>query len=284
MRRVIVTLAMGTSEGYARPAVAGSGAIACGVAACATMTATVRLLARSDASAWRAEELAQNEARKLDGGAPERIKVTTNPADLADCDVVVEAITEDGDAKAELLATLADAAPGADLATTTSSLSVADLGRRAGAAERFYGLHVFNPVTRMELIELCLPEDVDPEVADRARFWCVALGKTAVEVPDQTAFVVNRLLFPYLFEAVRLMESSGMAAADVDACMTLGAGHPMGPLRLLDFVGLDVAAAIGDSLDRHGAGSGADHVPKLITRMVAAGKLGRKSGAGFYEY
>lgn len=275
---------MGSSEGYARPAIAGSGAIACGVAACATMTAKVKVLARSDASAWRAEETAQGYARKLEGGAPERIKVTTNPADLADCDVIVEAITEDPDAKAELLRTVAAAAPDADLATTTSSLSVAELAARAGIAERFFGLHVFNPVARMELIELCLPEEVAPAVADRARAWCVALGKTAVEVPDQTAFVVNRLLFPYLFEAVRLMEASGMEAADVDACMTLGAGHPMGPLRLLDFVGLDVAAAIGDSLDRHGAGSGADHVPELITAMVAAGKLGRKSGAGFYEY
>ena len=153
-------------------------------------------------------------ARKLDGGMPERIKVTTNPADLGDCDVIVEAITEDADAKAALLSTLAQAAPGADLATTTSSLSVAELGERAGAGERFYGLHVFNPVTRMELIELCLPEGVAREVGDRARSWCIALGKTPVEVPDQTAFVVNRLLFPYLFEAVRLMETSGMAAAD----------------------------------------------------------------------
>ena len=275
---------MGSSEGYARPAIAGSGTIACGLAACATQTADVKLLARSDASAWRAEEKAQAEARKLDRGMPERIKVTTDPTTLAECDVVVEAIAEDPDAKAELLAILVVAAPNADLATTTSSLPVGALGEAAGASERFYGLHVFNPVARMELVELCLPVGLAPEVGERARAWCAAIGKTAVEVPDLTAFVVNRLLFPYLFEAVRLMESTGMHASDVDACMTLGAGHPMGPLRLLDFVGLDVAAAIGDSLDRHGAGSGADHVPELITEMIAAGKLGRKSGAGFYEY
>ncbi len=275
---------MGGDEGYTRPGIAGSGTIACGVAACATLTATVRVLARSDASAWRAEEAAQAEARKLDRGHPERIKVTTDPADLSDCDVIVEAIAEDAEAKGELIATLAAAAPEADLATTTSSLSVAELGARAGAAERFYGLHVFNPVARMELIELCLPDGLAPEVGERARAWCAALGKTAVEVPDQTAFVVNRLLFPYLFEAVRLMEATRMRAEDVDACMTLGAGHPMGPLRLLDYVGLDVAAAIGDGLDRHGAGGGADHVPELITLMIAAGKLGRKSGEGFYRY
>lgn len=263
---------------------AGSGAIACGLAACATRISGVRLLARSDASAWRAEEAAQIEARRLDEGVPERIRVTTDPADLADCDLVVEAIVEDLDAKAQLLAVLAGAAPDADLATTTSSLSIAELGSRGDAVERFYGLHVFNPVTRMELIELCLPAGLGEGVGERARDWCAAIGKTAIVVPDQTAFVVNRLLFPYLFEAVRLMEATGMGAANVDACMRLGAGHPMGPLGLLDFVGLDVAAAIGESLDHAGAGGGADVVPELIHTMIAAGKLGRKSGEGFFEY
>jgi 3-hydroxybutyryl-CoA dehydrogenase len=275
---------MGGSEGYTRPGVAGSGTIACGLAACASQTGTVRLLARSDASAWRAEESAQTEAKKLEGAAPERIRVTTDPVDLAECDVVVEAIAEDAEAKAKLLATLAGAVPAADLATTTSSLRIGELASAAGASERFFGLHVFNPVARMELIELCVPPQVREGVRERALDWCRQMGKTAVQVPDQTGFVVNRLLFPYLFEAVRLMEASGMSAADVDACMRLGAGHPMGPLKLLDFVGLDVAAAIGESLDRDGAGGGADVVPDLIRAMVAEGKLGRKSGAGFYEY
>ncbi len=275
---------MGGSEGYTRPGIAGSGTIACGLAACASQTGTVRLLARSDASAWRAEESAQNEAKKLDGGAPERIKVTTDPAPLGECDVVVEAIAEDAEAKATLLATLATAAPDAHLATTTSSLRIAELGDAGGVSERFFGLHVFNPVARMELIEVCIPAQVRDGIRERALEWCRQMGKTAVVVPDQTGFVVNRLLFPYLFEAVRLMEASGMSAADVDACMRLGAGHPMGPLKLLDFVGLDVAAAIGESLDRDGAGGGADVVPDLILAMVAEGKLGRKSGAGFYEY
>jgi 3-hydroxybutyryl-CoA dehydrogenase len=272
------------AEGYERPAVAGSGAIACGLAACATQVSGVKLLARSDASAWRAEEVAQTEARKLDAGAPERIKVTTDPADLADCDLVVEAIIEDLDAKSELLSSIAAAAPGADLATTTSSLSIGELASRSSAAGRFYGLHVFNPVARMELIELCLPEQLGAATGERARAWCAALGKTTVEVPDQPGFVVNRLLFPYLFEAVRLMEASGMDAVAVDSCMRLGAGHPMGPLALLDFVGLDVAVAIGESLDHDGAGGGADVVPHLIHAMVAEGRLGRKSGRGFFDY
>ena len=272
---------MGGSEGYARPGVAGSGTIACGLAAAASRTGTVRLLARSDASAWRAEENAQSEARKIDGAAPERIKVTTAHADLAECDVIVEAIAEDHEAKAELLTALAEAAE-CDLATTTSSLSITDLGGRSGAPERFFGLHVFNPVARMELVELCFPPAAAAAVRERALEWCRRLGKTAIEVPDQPGFVVNRLLFPFLFDAVRLMEASRMSAADVDSCMRLGAGHPMGPLELLDFVGLDVAAAIGESLDRDRAD--AAPVPGLLRALVAEGKLGRKSGAGFHEY
>jgi 3-hydroxybutyryl-CoA dehydrogenase len=271
-------------HGYESPAVAGSGAIACGVAAMASQLTPVKLLARSDASAWRAEEMAQTEARKLDGGVAERIKVTTDPSDLAECDLVVEAIAEDAEAKGELHRRVAEAAPDADVATTTSSLSIAELAEASGAPERFFGLHVFNPVTRMELIEICFGDGLRDGVRGRALAWCSALGKTAIEVPDQTGFVVNRLLFPYLFEAVRLKQETGMSAEDVDACMRLGAGHPMGPLKLLDFVGLDVAAAIGASLDEHGAGSGADVVPDLINDLVAAGKLGRKSGEGFFEY
>jgi 3-hydroxybutyryl-CoA dehydrogenase len=270
-------------DGYARPAVAGSGTIACGLAACATQLSEVRLLARSDASAWRAEEDAQAEAKKLDGGFPDRVKVTTDPADLADCDLVVEAITEDPDAKAELLATVAQATPEADLATTTSALRLAELAERGSVSGRLFGLHVFNPVTRMELVELCLPDGVAEEVRQRAHEWCRALGKTAIEVPDQPGFVVNGLLFPFLFESVRLLERTGMSPADIDSCMRLGAGHPMGPLKLLDLVGLDVATAIGESLHQ-ASGADADRVPERIRALVAEGKLGKKSGAGFYSY
>ena len=274
---------MGGEAGYERPAIAGSGTIACGLAACATMTGNVRLLARSDAAAWRAEERAQNEARKLDAAQPGRIKVTTDPADLADCDLVVEAIVEEPEAKVELLGRLATTSDTADLATTTSSLRVGELARRSGAAGRFFGLHVFNPVAKMELVELCLPDGIEPAVATRARAWCAALGKSVVEVPDQPGFVVNRLLFPMLFAAVEMMEATGMQAADVDACMKLGAGHPMGPLSLLDFVGLDVAIAIGESLHSD-SGEAAHRPPQALRSLVAEGKLGRKSGAGFFDY
>jgi 3-hydroxybutyryl-CoA dehydrogenase len=187
------------------------------------------------------------------------------------------------DAKTRLLAELGTAAPEADLATTTSSLSIAELGERSGHAERFFGLHVFNPVTRMELVELCVPDGVRDGLAERAAAWCRALDKIAVDVPDTAGFVVNRLLFPYLFDAVRLRESSGLSAAAVDDCMRLGAGHPMGPLKLLDFVGLDVAQAIGQTLHAE-SGDPAHQPPRTIGEMVSAGKLGKKTGEGFYTY
>jgi 3-hydroxybutyryl-CoA dehydrogenase len=271
------------TEGYKHPAIAGSGTIATGLAATATATGKTILLARSDASAWRAEEKATAACAKIDGADAGNLRVTTKPEDIAECDVVVEAVVEDPDVKGELLATLGEAAPEADLATTTSSLSVGDIGDRSGHADRFFGLHVFNPVPRMKLVELCFPDPVTDGVKERALSWCGALGKTAVEVPDQAGFVVNRLLFPYLFDAVRMIERTGMEAGEVDSCMTLGAGHPMGPLALLDFVGLDVAEAIGDAL--HADSDEAAHKPPgLMVEMVGEGKLGRKSGAGFYDY
>jgi 3-hydroxybutyryl-CoA dehydrogenase len=270
------------SYGYGRPAVAGSGTIACGLAACASTLGEVRLLARSDASAWRAEERAQSAAQKVDGGDPRRVRVTTDPADLGACDVIVEAIVEEPEAKAEHLRELGTIAGEADLASTTSALSLGELGERSGHPDRVYGLHFFNPVTRMELVEVCFPTALREGAADRAASWCRALGKTAIEVPDQPGFVVNRLLFPYLFDAVRLMERTGMSAGDVDSCMRLGAGHPLGPLRLLDFVGLDVAKAIGESLHAD-SGEPAHAVPGLVVELVGEGRLGRKSGAGFYD-
>jgi 3-hydroxybutyryl-CoA dehydrogenase len=265
-----------------RPGIAGSGAIACGVAACASALGEVRLCARSDVSAWRAEERAEAECAKVEGAVPRQIKVTTSIDDLADCDLIVESVKEDLEIKVGLLRTIGDAGD-ADLATTTSSLPVRGLAERSGHADRLFGLHVFNPVTRMDLIELCMPDTLRAGIADRARAWCGALSKTPVEVPDQPGFVVNRLLFPYLFDAVRLLERTGMQAGDVDACMQLGAGHPMGPLRLLDFIGLDVAAAIGQSLFEDAA-EGRYRAPGLIEELIGEGKLGRKSGAGFYQY
>ena len=214
---------------------------------------------------------------------PSQVRVTTSPADVEGADLIVEAIVEEVDTKAAMLASLGEICPQADLATTTSSLGIAELGERAGIPERFYGLHVFNPVTRMELIELCLPAALGAGVGDRARAFCEALGKHIVEVPDEAGFVVNRLLFPYLFDAVRLLDELELEPLEVDACMAKGAGQPMGPLQLLDFVGIDVSVAIGEKL--HAASGNDDHAPpQRLNEMIAAGKLGRKSGSGFYDY
>jgi 3-hydroxybutyryl-CoA dehydrogenase len=252
-----------------RLGIAGSGAIACGLARVARAQSPairVRLWARSEESAARAAE------RLDDRGA-----VTTELAALGDCTVVVEAVAEDAAIKAELLARIG-ALVGDDalLASTTSSLSVAELAAASGRPDRFGALHVFNPVDRMQLVELAFPAEASETTRARLRALCEALGKTAVEVADVPGFVVNRLLFPYLFDAVRLMEAQGLEPEAVDACMKLGAGHPMGPLALLDFVGLDVAVAIGESI---GAA-----VPERVRALIAEGRLGRKSGAGFYDY
>jgi 3-hydroxyacyl-CoA dehydrogenase len=128
----------------------------------------------------------------------------------------------------------------------------------------------------MKLIELAFPAEAVPETHARFRELCDALDKTGVEVPDAAGFVVNRLLFPYLFDAVRFMEETGLEAAAIDTCMRLGAAHPMGPIALLDYIGLDVSVAIGEQIGLE--------VPAPITELIAAGKLGRKCGAGFFEW
>lgn len=272
---------MSAKQGYDSPGIAGAGAIATGLAAVSTTTAETILLARSEASAWRAEEKVVAACAKIEGAEPSRLRVTTDPGDLADCDVIVEAIVEEVGPKGELISTLAEACPNADLATTTSSLGIGEIAAAAGT-DKLFGLHVFNPVPRMQLVEVCFPDGA-AGARENALAWCAALGKTAVEVPDQAGFVVNRLLFPYLFDAVRMVERTGMDPGEVDACMKLGAGHPMGPLALLDFVGLDVAEAIGDALYADSA-EAAHKPPGLMVEMVGEGKLGRKAGQGFYSY
>jgi 3-hydroxyacyl-CoA dehydrogenase len=205
------------------------------------------------------------------------VRVTCDADALAGATFVVEAIVEDAAAKAALIAELGSRVRGdAILASTTSSLSVEELALVSGRPDRFVGLHVFNPVPKMDLVELVFPAAASASTRERARALCAALGKTAVEVPDTPGFVVNRLLFPFLFEAVRLIEATSLEPEAIDTCMQLGAGHPMGPLALLDLVGLDVSASIGRTI-------GAD-VPPAIDRMIEAGELGRKTKRGFYSY
>jgi 3-hydroxyacyl-CoA dehydrogenase len=249
-----------------RLGIAGSGAIACGLARAAGESHDVVLWARSEDSRDRACAKVEEAAR-----------VVTDLSELAGCPVVVEAIAEEPELKRELYARLSEILDeDAVLATTTSSLSVAELAAASGRPDRFGALHVFNPVERMKLVELSFPGEATPQTRAALAGLCDALGKTGVEVPDSAGFVVNKLLFPYLFDAVRMLERNGIDAESIDTCMKLGAGHPMGPLALLDFVGLDVAAAIGESI-------GAD-VPGRVHELIAAGRLGRKAGAGFYSY
>jgi 3-hydroxybutyryl-CoA dehydrogenase len=260
-----------------RVGIAGTGAIACGLAAVAAQRGEVVVWARSDRSAERAGVRVRSLCEKAGSRVNGNVRVTCDPGELAAASFVVEAIVEDPEAKRALMGELGHSlADDAILATTTSSLSIAELADASGRPDRFVGLHVFNPVPKMDLVELAFPAAASGDTRARARALVEALGKTAVEVPDTPGFVVNRLLFPYLFEAVRLMERTGLEPAAIDTCMRLGAGHPLGPLALLDLVGLDVAAAIGRTI-------GAP-VPERIAAMIADGALGRKAGRGFYTY
>jgi 3-hydroxybutyryl-CoA dehydrogenase len=261
-----------------RLAVAGSGAIACGLAATAAHHGPVLLLARSQTSADRALATVNKTLERLGAEVdPDHVQVVTELDALAEADFVVEAVVEDHDVKAGLLGELnAVLGPEAILASTTSSLSVERLSEASGRPERFLGLHVFNPVTRMKLVELVFPTAASQETRTRALALCEQFEKTPVEVPDIPGFVVNRLLFPYLFSAVRLLEETGMDPGDIDTCMKLGAGHPMGPLALLDLVGLDVSAAIGETIG--------EPVPARVRELIAEGALGRKSGRGLHAY
>jgi 3-hydroxybutyryl-CoA dehydrogenase len=261
-----------------RLAIVGSGAIACGLAATAAHHGPVLLLARSRSSAERARGSVEKTLSRLGAEIdPEHVQVATDPGALAEATFVVEAVVEEYAVKEEVHAELLGVI-GAEavLASTTSSLSIERLARASGIPERFVGLHVFNPVARMKLVELIFPDAASEQTRSRALELCETLEKTPVVVPDVPGFVVNRLLFPYLFSAVALLEETGMQALDIDTCMKLGAGHPMGPLALLDLVGLDVSKAIGETLG--------EPVPARIERLIEQGALGRKSGRGFHTY
>jgi 3-hydroxybutyryl-CoA dehydrogenase len=261
-----------------RVGIVGSGAIACGLAATAAHHGPVLLLARSESSADRARTSVDITLARLATEAdPEHVQIVTDAQELAPASFVVEAIVEDYDVKARLLGELDTVlARDAILASTTSSLSVERLAQASGRPERFVGLHVFNPVAKMKLVELIFPSQAGEDTRSRALALCETFEKVPVEVPDVPGFVVNRLLFPYLFSAVRLLEETGMDPVAIDTCMRLGAGHPMGPLQLLDLVGLDVAKAIGDTIG--------EPVPQRVKQLIGEGALGRKRGRGFHSY
>ena len=213
-----------------------------------------------------------------------RLSGTTRLEDLADCDLVIEVVVESLAAKREVFQALdALCAAHAIFASNTSSLSITEMAATTRRGDRFVGLHFFNPVPLMKLVEVVRSPLTSPEAFEKAAAFAESLGKTAVRASDKTGFVVNRLLVPYLLDAIRALEEGAGSVVDIDEGMRLGCGHPMGPLTLLDFVGLDTTYSIANIMfDEFREKRFAP--PPLLKRMVQAGLFGRKSGKGFYDY
>ena len=213
-----------------------------------------------------------------------RLKGTTNKADLTDCDIVIEAIIENVEEKKKMYAALDSIVKReAIFASNTSSISVTELLTAVKRPERFIGLHFFNPVPLMKLVEVVKTIATSPEVYEAAYLFAQRLGKVPVRTSDKTGFIVNRLLVPYLLDAIRAYEEGVGSIGDIDNAMKLGCGYPMGPFTLLDFVGLDttyyITHVMYDEFKERRFAS-----PPLLKRLVMAGWYGRKSGRGFYDY
>ncbi len=213
-----------------------------------------------------------------------RLKGTTSLDELKSCDLIIEAIIEQLPAKRELFSALdAICPPGAIFASNTSSLTITEIATATKRPQRFVGLHFFNPVPVMKLVEVVRTIATEPAVYDEVVAFGAKLGKTPVRAQDSTGFIVNRLLVPYLLDAIRALEEGVGSIEDIDNSMKLGCGYPMGPLTLLDFVGLDTTYYISQIMfeefkeKRFAA-------PPLLKRMVLAGWNGRKAGRGFYDY
>jgi 3-hydroxybutyryl-CoA dehydrogenase len=279
-----------------RFAVIGAGTMGHGIAQAAALAGYTTVI--TDA---RPEALAPALARvrsNLDGGV-ERGKLSAADADaafgrlttaptvaaaVADAGVVVEAVIEDLEVKRALFAEVdAIVSPGTLLATNTSSLSVATIAAASRHPERVLGMHFFNPVHIMKLVEIVAHDDTAKEAVDQARAIAVAMGKEPIVVRDRPGFASSRLGVVLGLEAMRMVEEEVASAEDIDTAMRLGYGHPMGPLRVSDLVGLDVRLAIADYLERE-LGDSRYAPPAILRRKVEAGELGKKSGRGFYEW
>jgi 3-hydroxybutyryl-CoA dehydrogenase len=216
--------------------------------------------------------------------ARDRIDLTTELDAIAGADLVIEAVPEDERLKLEVMHAINDAVDEeAIVASNTSSIPIAQLAQALKNPERVLGLHFFSPVPVMTLVEVVVALDTSDQTLATAKEFVERIGKRPIETKDRSGFIVNMLLVPYLMAAVRMYEDGFASREDIDAGMKLGCGHPMGPLVLCDFIGLDVLYAVCDSLyeefkrDEYAP-------PPLMKRMVASGRLGRKSGRGFYEY
>jgi len=224
----------------------------------------------------------------LDAGARDasldRITFTTDLKDLAGCELVIEAVTEDLELKNRQWAALDDICPPETVfASNTSSLSIMAMATVTGRPDRFLGLHFFNPVPMMPLVEVVRTVATSPDSLEEASAFVRRLGKEPIAAKDSAGFIVNLLLVPYMLDAVRAVERGVASVADIDTGMKLGCGHPMGPLTLLDFVGLDTAMKVGEILYQEFR-EARYAPPPLLKRMVLAGWFGKKSGKGFYDW
>lgn len=278
-----------------RVGIVGSGIMGSGIAECAAKNGfEVVLRSRRQETADRmVGGLDKSLAKQVDRGKLTaedrdatlgRVTATAKLEDLSDCDLVIESIVEDLDTKKDLFRELDSVVqPNAILATNTSTLPVVEMAVETKRPDKVCGVHFFNPAPVMALVEVVRPLTASDETIAAARDFAASCGKTAVEVKDQAGFIVNALLFPYLNNAVRLLEGGVATAEDIDEAMKGGCNFPMGPLALLDLVGLDTSLAILEALYEEFKDPNYAPVP-VLKRMVTAGQLGRKTGQGFYSY
>ena len=260
-----------------RVGIFGTGVMAYGLARLCLSAGSMLIVASS--SAGRADDL---RARLLEDHPDGQ--VSTDRGGLNECSFLLEATVEDLDAKRAVLAEIEGLVPaGAILATTTSSLSITEIASPLRRPERFLGLHFFNPVHRMPLVEVVRGLRTEDRSLRRGEELAAALGKVPLRVPDRAGFLVNRLLIPYLNQAARVVETGYASVDEVDVAMTLGARHPMGPFALMDLIGLDVCLAIGRSLEEEFHRT-CDSPPPELRRRVSLGLLGRKTGQGYHRY
>jgi 3-hydroxybutyryl-CoA dehydrogenase len=278
-----------------RVGIVGSGIMGSGIAECAARSGhevVLRSRRRETADGMLAS-LDTSLDRQVDKGklseteraaVLSRVTATTDLHELADCDLVIESIVEDLQAKKHLFGELDHIChDGAILATNTSTLPVIELAMETRRPDRVCGVHFFNPAPVMSLVEIVRPLSASDETVAECRAFAEACGKQPVEVKDQAGFIVNALLFPYLNNAVRLLEAGVATQEDIDVAMKGGCGFPIGPFALLDLVGLDTSVAILDAL--YGEFRDPNYAPApVLRRMVTAELLGRKTGRGFYDY
>jgi 3-hydroxybutyryl-CoA dehydrogenase len=279
----------------ARVGIIGSGIMGSGIAevvAAAGYTVILRSRRRDSADAMLtglstslAKQVAKGKRTQEEADTiAARVSATAHLGDLVDADLVLESVVEDLEVKKALFAELDSVCkPGAILATNTSTLPVVEMAMATGRPDLVCGIHFFNPAPAMALVEVVRPVTATDATMTAALEFATVCGKDPVEVKDQAGFVVNALLFPYLNNAVRLLEQGVASKAGIDAAMKGGCGFPMGPFALLDLVGLDTSVAILDALYDEFRDPNYATVP-LLRRMVTSGQLGRKTGRGFYDY